>query len=265
MYALVRVADEIVDGASAGSGVSPEEAWDLLQELEAETLASITRGFSTNLVVHAFSLAARQADITDELISPFFASMRADLDLEIHSDASLDQYVYGSAEVVGLMCLKIFLASSPVGPGQEKELVSGARRLGAAFQKINFLRDLSQDYIMLGRVYIPGTTPQVFNESIKNNILDDIQGDLIAARAVIDDLPDNSRTAVLVAHDLFAELARRLRATPADDLLTVRVRVPDTYKVFLLARAMGTARAVPWIKDITARHGIPQSSRSSLS
>lgn len=241
IYALVRVADEIVDGASTGAGVSSHGARDLLDALETETLEVLTRGFSTNLVVHAFGLAARYGGIGADLITPFFASMRADLGVDLHSTDSLDEYVYGSAEVVGLMCLRLFLAEHPVSAQQEAVLTSGARRLGAAFQKVNFLRDLSEDYNGLGRVYLPGADPQALTEATKHEFLDQIDDDLAAARDVIDDLPDNGRTAVLIAHDLFAELSTRLRSTPAADLLTTRVRVPDARKMMLTTKAVAAA------------------------
>ncbi|NKE08744.1 MULTISPECIES: phytoene/squalene synthase family protein [Kocuria] len=241
VYALVRVADEIVDGASAGAGVSAHDARELLDGLEAETLEVLERGFSTNLVVHAFGLAADYGGIAADLITPFFASMRADLGVDTHSTESLEDYVYGSAEVVGLMCLRLFLAEHPVSCQQEAALVSGARRLGAAFQKVNFLRDLSEDYNSLGRVYLPGADPRALTEATKHEFLDEIDADLAAARAVIDDLPANGRTAVLIAHDLFAELSVRLRKTPAAQLLTTRIRVPDARKMMLTTKAVASA------------------------
>lgn len=237
VYALVRVADEIVDGASAGAGVPARQARELLDALEAETVQSIDRGFSTNLVVHAFAIAARFGGIGPDLLGPFFASMRADLGTGNHSEDSLDEYVYGSAEVVGLMCLRIFVAAEPETKDREAELTAGARRLGAAFQKVNFLRDLAEDYTTLGRVYLPGADPQALTEATKHEFLDEIDADLRAARAVIGDLPDSARTAVLVAHDLFSELSVRLRRTPAQALLTTRVRVPDAQKMVMVARA----------------------------
>nr|WP_308071639.1 phytoene desaturase family protein [Kocuria sp. LUK] len=242
VYALVRVADEIVDGASAGAGVPPEEARRLLDDLEAETCAATARGFSTNLVVHAFARTARHAGIGEDLVRPFFASMRADLSEDRHSDDSLDAYVYGSAEVVGLMCLQVFLADRPVPAAERAELVAGARRLGAAFQKVNFLRDLAEDYGELGRVYFPGVEPGRFSEAQKHRLLDDVDADLAAARAVIDDLPRSARAAVLTAHDLFRELSARIRATPARELLRTRVRVPDARKAALAAAAVARAR-----------------------
>ncbi|MGQ1837861.1 phytoene desaturase family protein [Kocuria turfanensis] len=242
VYALVRIADEIVDGASAGAGVPAEGARELLDDLEAETYAAIARGFSSNLVVHAFARTARDAGIGADLVRPFFASMRADLSEDRHSPGSLDEYVYGSAEVVGLMCLQVFLAGREVPPDVRARLVAGARRLGAAFQKVNFLRDLAEDYGELGRVYFPGVEPGAFSEAEKNRLLDDIDADLAAARAVIDDLPVSSRAAVLVAHDLFRELSVRIRATPARELLSSRIRVPDARKAALAASAVVRAR-----------------------
>jgi 1-hydroxy-2-isopentenylcarotenoid 3,4-desaturase len=242
VYALVRIADEIVDGASAGSGVPAQGARELLDDLEAETYAAIERGFSSNLVVHAFARTARRAGIGPELIRPFFASMRADLSEDRHSADSLDEYVYGSAEVVGLMCLQVFLMDRAVPEERRAALVAGARRLGAAFQKVNFLRDLAEDYGELGRVYFPGIEPGAFSETEKDRLLDDIDADLAAARAVVGDLPPSSRAAVLAAHDLFRELSVRIRATPARDLLSTRVRVPNPRKAALAAAAVARAR-----------------------
>ena len=242
VYALVRVADEIVDGASAGAGVPPQGSRELLDALEDETLAAIGRGFSSNLVVHAFARTARSAGIGAELVRPFFASMRADLSEDRHSPESLDEYVYGSAEVVGLMCLQVFLAGRTVAGDHRARLTAGARRLGAAFQKVNFLRDLAEDYGELGRVYFPGVEPEAFSETEKVRLLDDIDADLAAARAVLADLPGSSRAAVLAAHDLFRELSVRIRTTPAQDLLSSRIRVPNARKAALVAAAVAKAR-----------------------
>lgn len=240
VYALVRVADEIVDGAAAASGVSRSQTVELLNELEVETLTALERGFSTNLVVHAFARTAQHAGIGADLVVPFFASMRTDLTTLRHTEESVADYVYGSAEVIGLMCLRIFMTGNPVEADREARLQHGARCLGAAFQKINFLRDIAQDYRTLGRVYLPGTDPSTLTEAVKNHHLDRIDADLAVARAAVDDLPESSRTAVLLAHDLFAELAARLRSTPAEDLLDTRIRVPDTRKLVILGRSLAT-------------------------
>lgn len=232
IYALVRVADEIVDGPAIEAGLDAASAEVLLDALQEETMAAIGRGFSSNLIVHAFARTARECLIGADLIDPFFASMRTDLTVASHDDASHDSYVYGSAEVVGLMCLQVFVNAGEASPsGPAPELVDGARRLGAAFQDVNFLRDLDHDEAALGRDYLGLAAGAHDREAI----LDRIDGDLAAAAAVIPHLPADCRRAVTAAHDLFAELSRRLRADPEP---AVRVRVPDIVKAGLIARAL---------------------------
>ncbi len=232
IYALVRVADEIVDGPAVAAGLSAADARTVLDELETETLLAVARGFSANLIVHAFAQTARECGIGEELIRPFFASMRTDLSTQRHDDASHDAYVYGSAEVVGLMCLQVFVNAGAEHPQTPPaDLVDGARRLGAAFQDVNFLRDLDHDAASLGRDYLglgSGTATRV-------EVLDRIDADLAAAAAAIPRLPADCRRAVTAAHDLFAELSTRLRTTPEP---TRRVRVPDVVKARLAARAL---------------------------
>ena len=231
VYALVRVADEVVDGPAVAAGLPPDAIREVLDELESETLRAIERGFSANLVVHAFALTARECGIGPDLVTPFFASMRTDLGEKQHDDASHDRYVYGSAEVVGLMCLQVFVNAGRVAPVEpDPALIDGARRLGAAFQDVNFLRDLDHDASALGRDYLglaDGTRS-------RDAVLDRIDADLAAAAAAIPGLPADCRRAVTAAHDLFAELSVRLRA---DDGGTGRVRVPDAVKARLAARA----------------------------
>jgi 15-cis-phytoene synthase len=231
VYALVRVADEVVDGPAVAAGLSAEQTRAVLDELEAETLDAVSRGFSANLVVHAFALTARECAIGPDLIRPFFASMRADLDVSRHDAASHDAYVYGSAEVVGLMCLQVFVNA---GRGRvadpAPELIEGARRLGAAFQDVNFLRDLEHDSAALGRDYLGLGSP-----ADRRSVLDRIDADLDAAARAIPLLPSDCRRAVTAAHDLFASLAARLRTAPADGR---RVRVPDPVKAAIVARAI---------------------------
>jgi phytoene synthase len=244
VYALVRVADEVVDGAAAGAGLSVDEVGRLLDDLERDTETAMTTGYSTNLVVHAFALTARATGIGVDLTRPFFASMRADLTRSEHTQESFDLYVYGSAEVVGLMCLRAFLVGRSVTPEEDAVLVEGARHLGAAFQKINFLRDLAEDFSTLGRSYFPGVRPGSFTEADKIRLLDDIDRDLRISAAALPGLPPTPRRAVTLAQGLFTELAARLRRTPADELLRARVRVPAPVKLRILAQAV-TGRAVP--------------------
>ncbi|MBX3100430.1 MAG: phytoene/squalene synthase family protein [Salinibacterium sp.] len=232
IYALVRIADEIVDG---GADIDTIQAARALNDLEAETETAISTGFSANLVVHAFALTARDVSFGTELTAPFFESMRTDLTQTQHDQASFDKYVYGSAEVVGLMCLRAFLVDDPVTDLPRFE--TGARALGAAFQKVNFLRDLSADFVTLGRSYFPDVAIDSFDEETKARLLDDIDADLAVSGAVVPDLPRSSRRAVALAQSLFAELSSRLRATPASELVRARVRVPNPVKARLALAA----------------------------
>lgn len=240
VYALVRVADEIVDHPDARLGAEPRAR--MLTWLHDDVRHAMDHGHSANLVVHAFARTAVRCGIGHELIDPFFVSMRMDLHTSVHTPESFDRYVYGSAEVVGLMCLRVFLA----GEGRAADfdrLAPGARRLGAAFQKLNFLRDLTEDHDTLGRRYFPGLDVQAFCDVDRDRILDDVAADLDAAAAVIPALPASSRRAVQVAHATFLELARRLRDTPAAQIRRSRVRVPDPVKLRLVAGALYGSRS----------------------
>jgi len=242
IYALVRVADEIVDGGAAEAGLDPLIAARMLDELEAQTEHAIDEGYSSNLVVHAFAATARAAGFGAELTEPFFESMRADLTATEHDQASFERYIYGSAEVIGLMCLRVFVRDTArtYTDAELATLETGARALGSAFQKVNFLRDLAADVETLGRSYFPGVDAADFADTQKNELLDDIDGELeLAGRSVLL-LPTSSRRAVATAHGLFAELSRRLRTTPAAALLTTRVRVPDPVKLRIAASAWRT-------------------------
>jgi 15-cis-phytoene synthase len=238
IYALVRVADEIVDGGAEEAGLDRLAGARLLNAYEQETERAIAEGYSADLVVHAFAGTARAAGFGPELTQPFFASMRADLSETMHDAASFDAYVYGSAEVVGLMCLRVFVLGQSYSPAELETLESGARALGAAFQKVNFLRDLAADHEKLGRSYFPGIEVSRLTDEQKNALLDDIDADLERAAATLPLLPRSSRRAVALAQRLFAELSRRLRATPADVLIRTRVRVPNPVKLRI---ALGAA------------------------
>lgn len=238
IYALVRIADEIVDGPATQAGLDLVTAGRTLNELERETENAIDHGFSANLVVHAFALTAREVGFSSELTAPFFESMRMDLTDKHHDQSSFDRYVYGSAEVVGLMCLTAFLHGRDVGAAERERFEVGARALGAAFQKVNFLRDLAADFEELGRSYFPGVNVDTFSEAEKLRLLDDIDADLAVSAAVVPDLPKDSRKAVALAQALFAELSVRLRATPAAQLVRARVRVPNPVKARLAISAM---------------------------
>ena len=238
IYALVRVADEIVDGGAEEAGLDRLAAGRLLNAYELETERALDEGYSADLVVHAFARTARAAGFATDLTKPFFASMRADLHETVHDAESFAAYVYGSAEVVGLMCLRVFVKDQTYTPDELETLETGARALGAAFQKVNFLRDLAADHDKLGRSYFPGIDVTQLTDDQKNVLLDDIDADLSLAAQTLPLLPRSSRRAVALAHRLFAELSRRLRATPATELIHTRVRVPDPVKLRI---ALGAA------------------------
>ncbi|MCR6030668.1 phytoene/squalene synthase family protein [Nocardioides sp. zg-579] len=236
VYAMVRVADEVVDAPRPGGSRAQQAR--VLDALEADVRSAMATGHSANLVVHAFGRSARACGVDRSLVDPFFESMRTDLFRGEHDAASFARYVYGSAEVVGLMCLRAFLAHEPEPQAAYDRLAPGARRLGAAFQKVNFLRDLASDDGQLGRHYFPGLDPAALDDRTRDLLLDDIEADLAAADLAIRELPAGCRSAVALAHGLFAELCVRLRATPAERIRTERVRVPGPAKARVLARTL---------------------------
>ena len=236
VYALVRVADEIVDNPDRQVGRDARAR--MLTGLEEEVRHGLESGHSANLVVHAFIRTALECGIGEELIAPFFDSMRTDLDTTSHTPESFERYVYGSAEVVGLMCLRVFLADEPGRDARYERLTDGARKLGAAFQKVNFVRDLAEDHDLLGRSYFPGLDVTTFCDADRDRLLDDVDADLAVAAAAVPHLPRSSRRAVRAAHATFAELSARLRATPAEEIRRRRVSVPTSAKARLLAKAL---------------------------
>lgn len=241
VYALVRLADEIVDGVAQEAGLDLKATATELDRLETQTVTAMTTGYSTNLVVHAFATTARKHGITTELTRPFFRSMRADLHRQQHTSDSLEDYIYGSAEVVGLMCLAVFRNMPGTDTSDEEQLVTSARRLGAAFQKVNFLRDLATDYEYLGRSYFPGVDPQEFGEDQKRQLVADIRADLDAAKPGIRKLDPRARLGVEMAHRLFSELTNTLDKRPACELMSRRVRVNNTRKLAIAAQTVSTA------------------------
>jgi len=245
IYALVRVADELVDGVGGAAGLNFEAQLAALDQFETATLTAMRSGFSTDLVIHAFAHTARAAHIQAELVQPFFASMRTDLLLthngsaaRVYDEAAHRQYVYGSAEVVGLMCLRVFMRGQAADAGGLAVLEHGARQLGAALQNINFLRDLADDTSVLGRHYL-GTLGGLSAEE-KDRWVDIAAKQLRAARAAINLLPSDAARAVLAAHNLFHELLARIDAADCASLQRQRVRVPDAVKARILAQSFLT-------------------------
>ncbi len=241
IYALVRVADEIVDGSAAearakGGAIDPAKALDAYEQAVYQAL---TDGFATDLVIHAFALTANHCGFGRELIEPFFASMRADLTEQVHDQASFERYVYGSAEVVGLMCLAAFIKQGDRSYTREQklELAAGARALGSAFQKVNFLRDIAADFNALGRSYFPGIRVESFTDAERDRLVADIDSELAIAARELPHLPSNCSRAVNAALLLFEALNRKIALTPAAKLATTRIRVSNPQKLLILSRA----------------------------
>jgi phytoene/squalene synthetase len=239
IYALVRVADEVVDGSAAeaklqGGLGDPNKS---LNDLERETYRCLDERFSPNLVVHAFAHTANTCGFGRDLVRPFFESMRMDLWKTRHDQKSFEQYVYGSAEVVGLMCLQAFLLGQKVNKKEREKMVAGARALGSAFQKVNFLRDLSADANKLGRSYFPGIFPGALTEEQKMAIVEDIRAELAISASTLSMLPKTSRRAVVAAHTLFEALNEKIGNTPAAELIRTRISVSSPQKALLLLKA----------------------------
>lgn len=233
LYAMVRTADEIVD-----AGLDRHNAAALLDAYEATVRHSPSQRFHTDPVVHAYALSARRCGFKDEHVAQFFTSMRCDLTRSTHTQESFEEYVCGSAEVIGLLCLDAFYSGGP----RPASVEDGARRLGAAFQKINFLRDLREDSAELGRAYFPSLPdPTRLDEETKASVIADIRADLAVARTATALLPRGSRVGVAAATALFTELTDRLDATPAADIMNTRVSVPAARKAVLLSRAAAGA------------------------
>lgn len=238
IYALVRVADEIVDGAAAGAfGSNIFASAGELNKLEQETYKAMNLGFSTNLVVHAFARTAIETGISRKIVEPFYYSMRLDLQQTKHDKKSFDKYVYGSAEVIGLMCLQAFIQGQKYSQAELETLRQGAQALGAAFQKVNFLRDLAQDFEQLGRSYFPNLNVKNFDEAKKQELVADIKNDLRLSAKTIPLLPKTSSKAVVAAQLLFTALNDKIDKTPASEIIKARIRVSDFAKFLILFKA----------------------------
>ncbi len=229
VYGLVRVADEIVDTYNGPDQLA------LLDDFETQTYIAMTSSYSTNPIIHSFALTAKQFGIPKKLLSAFFKSMRMDLDTRTYNETSYKTYIYGSAEVVGLMCLYIFCDGDT---STYLKLEKGASALGAAYQKINFLRDFTSDYHTLGRIYFPGVTFELFNDTVKKRIIKDIAADISTATKSLQQLPRSSRVAVSTSLAYYSKLLDKLKKTPASTIKHKRIRINNLQKFFLLGTTM---------------------------
>lgn len=228
IYGFVRIADEIVDTFHD----QPQK--DLLERFREETWAAIERGFSTNLILHSFQWAVNKYKIDRELIDAFLYSMELDLTEKVYPPEMLKTYIYGSAEVVGLMCLRVFYHNQP---SKYEQLIQPARKLGEAFQKVNFLRDARDDYSNKGRIYFTNIDFENFTPESKQQIEDDIQQDFEEAYKGIKLLRKDVRFGVYLAYRYYLDLLNNIRKTQPKDLLKSRSRVPDSRKMRLLLSA----------------------------
>lgn len=229
IYGFVRYADEIVDTFHEYNKV------EMIRQFGRDTYEAIENGVSINPVLQSFQLVVNQYQIDKELIRAFLHSMEMDLQKVSYTDALFKEYIYGSAEVVGLMCLKVFC------DGHEDlyaALLPSARRLGSAFQKINFLRDIQADYEERGRVYFPDIDFLSFSESDKKLIEEDIWIDFAEGLAGIRQLPRKSRAGVYVAYLYYLELFYKIKSKSARTLAVERIRVSDKRKLWLLGQAL---------------------------
>lgn len=230
IYGFVRLADEIVD-----SFLEYDRA-KLLWQLERDYNEAFESGISLNPVLNSFQETVKIFSIPDHLIRSFLTSMKSDLiKTEYNSPEETNEYIYGSAEVVGLMCLMVFVKGDKA---LYKELEEPARRLGAAFQKVNFLRDIGNDLEVLERNYFHMTRKGDLTEEIKNDIISGIYDDFKCALPGIKNLPDNSRTAVFIAYYYYLALLKKIDRTPVINQYEQRIRIPDLIKLFILGKTV---------------------------
>lgn len=226
IYGFVRFADEIVDTFH-----DQDKAY-LLRDFKIQTHDAINRGISLNPILNSFQKTVNEFDIDKNLIDTFLKSMEMDLNpVEAYSRQDYEEYILGSAEVVGLMCLKVFCYGNQE---QYDALSFEAMKLGSAFQKINFLRDLNADYYHLGRVYFPGIEMVDFDDNVKAEIESDIEKDFKTGYQGILKLPKKARFGVYIAYVYYYSLFQKIRALPADAILEKRVRIANRNKYGLL-------------------------------
>lgn len=229
IYGFVRFADEIVDT------FHDFDKEKLLERFKHDTYQAIEEGISLNPVLHSFQKVVRQYGIENSLIDSFLRSMEMDLHNISYDPDKYNEYIFGSAEVVGLMCLKVFCE------GDQKlydHLKSDARSLGAAFQKVNFLRDIQSDFVERGRVYFPGIDFNDFSIDAKKAIEEDIQNDFNLAYRGIMGLPAGAKRGVHLAYLYYLKLFKKIQNTSASKIQKTRIRVSDSVKFTLLARTL---------------------------
>jgi phytoene/squalene synthetase len=233
IYGFVRIADEIVDS------FGDYNRKDLIEKLEADTYSAIQERISINPVLNSFQHVVHEYNISCELINAFMQSMRMDLEKPDYTSEKFRQYIYGSAEVVGLMCLQVFTLGN-----QEmyESLKPYAMRLGAAFQKVYFLRDIKHDYFTLGRKYFPHMSVTRFTEEEKKQIEHEIENDFTVAFTGIKMLPRSSKIGVYLAYVNYRSLFNKIRKLPASQIIKERVRINNGKKLTLMIKTLFHAK-----------------------
>ena len=229
VYGFVRLADEIVDT------FFNHRQREMLDKFRADTAEAISDRVSSNPVLHSFQWAVNTYNIDREFIDAFLYSMEMDLDQKNHDAKSYSEYIYGSAEAVGLMCLRVFCHDDPQLFDKLRE---PARKLGSAFQKVNFLRDIGSDYTERGRVYFPGVDFGNFSVADKREIEEDIAAEFRVALEGIRGLDRGSRRGVYLAYSYYLALFSKIRKTPPEAVTGRRFRISDERKMLLLIKVL---------------------------
>jgi phytoene synthase len=228
IYGFVRFADEIVDSFH---DYNKEDLFDLF---EKDLAAALENKISLNPILNSFQHTVHKFEIPEDLIAAFMKSMKMDLvKTKYHTEAEYKEYIYGSADVVGLMCLKVFVKGDDA---KYQNLKEGAMRLGSAFQKVNFLRDLKADYEDLSRTYFPNTDLTKLDEASKQNIISEIEADFEASYQGIINLPIEAKFGVYTAYIYYKKLLSKLKKTPSAEIKNTRIRVSDYQKMQLFAK-----------------------------
>lgn len=228
IYGFVRLADEIVDT------FHEHEQKYLLNKFEKDTYEAIEYKISMNPILHSFQRTVHEYNLDKNHIDAFLESMRMDLDKTIYDKSNFEKYIYGSAQVVGLMCLQVYVEGNKE---QYDSLLPYAISLGSAFQKVNFIRDLKDDMNDLGRSYFPNVQINNLNENSKKAIEEDIQADFDYALIGISKLPKNSKFGVYTAYLYYLVLLKKIKSSKIDKLMSRRVRVSNFHKLLLLPKA----------------------------
>lgn len=232
IYGFVRFADEIVDSFH---GFDKEQ---LINDFEIDYYKAQKFGISLNPILNSFQQTVKQYNITDDLIQAFLRSMKLDLvKSDYETQGEYEDYIYGSADVVGLMCLKVFVKGNTT---RYEQLKGEAMRLGSAFQKVNFLRDLKDDNLVLNRNYFPGVDLKSFDEDAKTAIIKEIEEDFAVAFQGIVKLPIEAKFGVYTAFVYYKKLLKKLKNTPCHEIGNARIRVSNYTKAGLLAQSFVT-------------------------